>query len=145
MDLVQIFGSLISIAVLAYVASRLFPAKTALTNERVLLNVTRYCPDIDFAPSEAKVIVDKRKITALLLFPARHHGLAVATALGDRVVVRHFPDLNDISLERTSQGVKIDTGDFTQPSVKFDLKEEDADAVFAALGGTTTQGEPSHA
>ncbi len=146
MDLVQIGGSLIAIIVLAVIAARLFPVKGGLTRERVLRNVRRFCPDIEFEVVSAKVFIGTKGEAAVLLFPDPHDGVAVATALGDRVVVRHIEDLSTITASRNKSGLTVDTHDFTQPTVALDLPEEQVSDLMALL--TTEQsisGGPLHA
>lgn len=47
MDFVQIGGSLAAIVILALIARWLYPNKAELTEDRVIRNVARYCPDTE--------------------------------------------------------------------------------------------------
>lgn len=146
MDLIQISGSLIAIMVLALIAARLFPVKGGLTRERVLSNVTRFCPDIEFEVLAAKVFVSAKGDAAVLVFPSPSDGIAIATALGDRVVVRHINDLSKVAVSRTKNSLALDTHDFTQPTIAIDLPEDQLSDLTALL--TAEQGcpgDPLHA
>lgn len=137
MDLFQLLGSLAAIFVLAAIAGRLFPANGKLTPERVARNIARYCPDIMFSAADARIIMGDGHKVAILLFPGTSDGIAVATALGDRVVVRHFPDISQLSATKTADGITLATHDFTQPKLSLTLDEAGQSDLLTALSSNT--------
>lgn len=146
MDLIQIGGSLIAIMVLALIAGRLFPVKGELTRERVLRNVRRFCPDIEFEAISAKLFIGAKGDAAVLLFPDPCDGIAVATALGDRVVVRHLDDLSKITASGIKGSLALDTHDFTQPAIVIDLPKDQLSDLMALLAAEQDHpGGPVHA
>lgn len=130
MDFVQIAGSLIAILLLGLMARWLFPKPEKLTEERVVRNVARFCPDIPFDSTQAKLILGDKGKSAVLAFPRQADGLALVTAFGDRVVVRHIPNLAELDVQETGTGIKIATHDFTQPSIKLALGDEAKQAAL---------------
>lgn len=145
MDLVQLLWSLAATFLMAFIASRMFPASEKLTCERIVRNVSRYCPEIDFAADRAGIFLSSTGKAAVLFFPDARNGLAIATAVGDRVVVRHITDPSSISVKPSAGKVVLSLADFTQPSVSLALAEEDQAAFLSRLHSFPKQKELAHA
>lgn len=146
MPLIQFVGSLIAVALVAWIASRLFHNPTKLTVDRVVRNTARYCPHIDLTTSSPSVFISEPGDTAVFLFPNRLDGIALLTALGDRVVVREITDCRRISVVRTNAGLLLDIGDFTQPKIKMLLPDNECQSLLEALESRSPdQTEPAHA
>jgi len=146
MSFIQFFGSLIAVTIVALIAARLFPSKSKLTNERVINNTKRYCPHIDLGPETPTIFISKHGDTAVLIFPNHHEGVALATALGDRVVIREIGDTSQLRITETNTGLLVDMDDFTQPTLKIELPLEDRQSLLAVLRNQmTNQPEPAHA
>lgn len=133
MSLMQFIGSLIAVTIVAWIASRLFHSPNKLTVERVIRNTARYCPHIDLTAETPTVFISKDGGTAVLVFPKRSDGIALLTALGDRVVVREISDLQTIEILKTGTELRLDINDFTQPTLKINLSETDQGALLAAI------------
>lgn len=121
MDIVQIGGSLFAIVVLALIAKWLFPTKAELTEERIVRNVARYCPETELEANTDRHFISQDKKHAVFVFGNRDFGIATATALGDRVVVRHFPDIRQLSFHSQNGALHLKSDDFTQPSFSVTL------------------------
>lgn len=146
MDLIQVGGSLIAIIILALITAKLFPNTSRLTPDRIVRNVKRYCPDILFDPSDVQVFLGEDDMSAVLVFPNRKDGIALATALGDRVVVRHIPTVSELTVTPIADGLSISIGDFTQPSVKLILDDTSRETLGNALSSPVAVNEgPAHA
>ena len=133
MDLIQVGGSLISIIILALITTKLFPNNSRLNADRVVRNVKRYCPDIEFVADDAQIFLSTDEMSAVLLFPDNNDGFALATAFGDRVVIRHVPSTDEFTVKTLPDGLSISLDDFTQPSVKLVLDEPTREALHAVL------------
>ncbi|WP_417460845.1 hypothetical protein [Kordiimonas sp.] len=117
MDPVQVLGSLIAIIVTAFLAWRMFPARTPLDDQIVRRNLARYAPEAHVA----SVFLSKnaKAAVASLTSPASSVGLAVR--LGDRVVCRILQP-NDIKNVRPSgDALLLVFDDFTQPNIKLEF------------------------
>lgn len=146
MDIVQVLGSLISIFILALIASKLFPSVSKLTKERIERNVTRFCPNIGFTDSDARIFVSDDYQSGVLVFPEPKDGIALLTALGDRVVVRHIPEAEHVAKRIDTDTVTFQTGDFTQPAVKLILDKLAADELMDSIMRVDQEeGHPAHA
>ena len=147
MPLIQFAGSLIAVALLAWIASRLFHNPSKLTVDRVVRNTARYCPHIDLTTTAPSVFISESGDTAVLMFPNRPDGIALLTALGDRVVVRQITDYQQINVvKKTNTGLLLDIGDFTQPKIKMLLPDSECQSLLEALENRSPdQTEPAHA
>ena len=121
MPFMQFIGSLIAVTIVAWIASRLFHNPSKLTTERVIRNTARYCPHIDLTGENTSVYISETGDTAVLAFPNRCDGIAIAAALGDRVVVREITDIHEINMSETDTELVLDIGDFTQPKIRLKL------------------------
>ncbi len=140
MSFIQFIGSLIAVTIVSLIAARLFPNKSKLTSERVISNTARYCPHIDLGSATPTIFISERGDTAVLIFPNRGDGVALATALGDRVVIRQ------LSVTETNTGLSIGADDFTQPTLNIQLPPGDRQSLMTALQNHSTgQSEPAHA
>lgn len=144
MDLVQIGGSLVSIVILALLAWWLFPSKAELTKERVTRNVARYCADAELNAESDQIYLGKDKKNAILVFHKNRFGIATATALGDRVVVRHFPNLAAVNFRFENGKLSLKSDDFTQPSFIITLDPAEISSLLSAVN-VTPQKEANHA
>ncbi len=144
MDIVQIGGSLFAIVVLALIAKWLFPTKAELTEERIVRNVARYCPETEFDASTDRVFVSEDKKHAVFVFGNPDFGIATASALGDRVVVRHYPDLSQISFHSKNGELNLISDDFTQPSFSVTL-EQAPESELLSMINMTSKKEAKHA
>lgn len=145
MDIVQIVGSLIAISVLALIAGRLFRAPEKLTAERVVRNIARYCPDIDIEAVQPDIVLGQKGKAAVARFGDAADGIAIVTAFGDRVVVRHIPDVSTVDAAPSTEGVNISMHDFTQPTVALALDEGSRETLLEWLNTPLTQNETAHA
>ncbi len=145
MDLAQIAGSLTAILVLSAIAFWLFPNRRKLSNERLLRNVQRYCPDVAFGEDDLKVFIDDKTESAVVVFPNNKDGLALITALGDRVVVRHITDPKALKIIPSRKGITIADADFTQPKIKFVLGDTEKENLLAILNYAGDPGDHAHA
>ncbi len=139
MDLIQMGGSLVAIIILSLVTAKLFPNSSRLTPERIIRNVKRYCPDAVFAEEDVQLFVSEDSMSGVLVFPDNCDGIAIATALGDRVVVRHEPRVDKLSIEVNPDSIVILTDDFTQPSVSLKMEEAAADHMMDSIMRLNTQ------
>ena len=146
MPFMQFIGSLIAVTIVALIAARLFPNKSKLTKERVISNVSRYCPHIDFGSETPTVYLSETGDTAVQIFPHRHDGFAIATALGDRVVVREIADASTATITETDTGLSLDLDDFTQPAINMQLQPDERRSLLAKLQSQPFEkSEPAHA
>lgn len=146
MPFMQFIGSLIAVAIVALIAARLFPTKIKLTRERVINNVARYCPHIDLASAPPLVYLSENNATAVVVFPKHSDGFAIASALGDRVVVREIPDANTVTITESENGLSFDLGDFTQPTIEIQMPGNQRQALISKLTGQPSEKpEPAHA
>ena len=146
MDLIQVGGSLLSIILIAWLTSKLFPNNSRLTVDRIERNIRRYCPDISFTQADIQVFLGTDEMSAVVLFDNGEDGIATTTALGDRVVVRHIPSRDELVVNETAGGLTITTGDFTQPSIKLLLDDEARDRLQLALTTSVApERNPAHA
>lgn len=146
MSFMQFIGSLIAVIIVALIAARLFPTKSKLTKERVINNVIRYCPHVDFTSASPLVYLSENHATAVALFPDHGDGFAIASALGDRVVVREIPDTNMVTVTETENGLSFDLGDFTQPTIEMLLSADQRRSLISQLTSLQSKKpEPAHA
>lgn len=146
MDLIQIAGSLTAILVLSVIASWLFPNRGKLSNDRLLRNIKRYCPDAVFDDNELNIFTDEKAASAVVVFPRGEDGIALVTALGDRVVVRQVIDPKALKIIPGRKGISVSDGDFTQPQIKFVIGDAEKENLIAILtGGAEPAGNHAHA
>jgi len=117
MDPVQLIISFVSIALLALIAARLFPAKDILSAASAEADYQRYNPDalID------TIILGQDHQTALLLLKAPSDQLGIVTRLGDRLVCRTALKGDIASFSVNGDKLSIDNHDFTQPNISIRL------------------------
>ncbi len=146
MPFTQFIGSLIAVAIVALIAARLFPTKNKLTKERVINNVARYCPHINLASAPPLVYLSENNATAVAVFPNRSDGFAIASALGDRVVVREIPDAKLVTITKSENGLSFNLGDFTQPTIEIQMPADQRQALISKLTSRPSEKpEPAHA
>lgn len=146
MDPVELAGSLIAIFVLAFIASRLFPTRPILSNKRVLRNVARFCPDLADNLEQADIFIGNKGAAAVLFFPDENNGFALVTAFGDRVVVRHLTNADDLAVKSASNGLVLSTHDYTQPEIRLALDTHQASALAERLSSSNqSRRTPAHA
>lgn len=134
MELLQLLGSLIAIFLLALLAKSLFSDTQPLSQERIVQNITRYCPAIPpDVVNSANIIIGDNMQSAIVIFPETTHGIATLIQLGDRVVVRHHENNEACTIKGTDTGILVDPKDFTMPPVKISLKNEVKANVLEAL------------
>lgn len=144
MDFVQIGGSLAAIVILALIARWLYPNKAELTEDRVIRNVARYCPDTELDARADKTYLSQDNKNAIFVFGQARFGIATATALGDRVVVRHYADTSEVDFRLENGKLSLVTDDFTQPSFTVALGEDDVSDLLSAVNDTTAK-DANHA
>ena len=146
MDFVQIGGSLFAIVILAFIARWLFPTKSELTAERVLRNVARYCPDTDPDIDADQLFLGDDKKNAIWVFANNQSGIATATALGDRVVVRHFPDVGQLTFSSVNGKLRLNSDDYTQPTFLLALDPTQIKHLLSVINSSVVDaGDPAHA
>lgn len=136
MDFVQIGGSLAAIVILALIARWLYPNKAELTEDRVIRNVARYCPDTELDAKADKTYLSLDKKNAIFIFGQVRFGIATATALGDRVVVRHYADVSEVEFRFENGKLSLVTDDFTQPSFTLSLGQNEVSALLSAVNNS---------
>ncbi len=146
MSFIQFFGSLLAVTIVALIAARLFPNKSRLTRERVINNTARYCPHINLGSENPTIFISEPGDTAVLIFPNHRDGVAFATALGDRVVIREITDTNQLNISQTEAGLSIDMDDFTQPTFDMRLPQDQRQSLLSELTSyPNKKSEPAHA
>ncbi|WP_262695333.1 hypothetical protein [Kordiimonas aquimaris] len=136
MDVMQLAGSLIAILLVAYLAKYLFPNATPLTTERAIRNLKRYCPEIpDLHIENAHYFISETDDSAIALIPD-DFGIAVLKQMGDRITVRHFDNISELSVEKTSDSVRVVMDDFTLASVKLKLTAEQIASILSVTNDT---------
>lgn len=133
MDLVQIGGSLFAIVVLALIARWLFPSKAELNEDRIARNVARYCPETNLDVKTDRIFLSEDKKNAVFVFGNPRFGIATTTALGDRVVVRHFPDVGQANFRFENGNLSLNSDDFTQPTFIVTLDPAKVAELLSAL------------
>jgi hypothetical protein len=125
MDFVSLLGSLISIAILTFIAWRLFPTTPVLSIERVRRNIARFSPEIEPKSLETmEIFLSDEKKAAICLFPDHPDWIAITKAQGDRVVVRFYPDRNNLTVQDQGHKVVIRQSDFTFPPIAVIMAPE---------------------
>jgi len=145
MPLFQFIGSIIAVAIVAWIASRLFHNPNKLTVDRVIRNTARYCPHLNLE-ANSEVFISEAGDSAAVVLLGDHKGIALLTALGDRVVVREITETTKVKTMKTKTGVAFDIDDFTQPKIEMQLQEDACNSLLNAFQRLTkSHSEPVHA
>lgn len=145
MPLFQFVGSLIAVAFVAWIASRLFHNPDKLTFDRVIRNTARYCPHLNLE-ANSEVFISETGDSAAVILLDDQKAIALLTALGDRVVVREITEATKVKSTKTKAGVAFDIDDFTQPKIEMQLHEDACKSLLKAIQNLTkSHSEPVHA
>jgi hypothetical protein len=128
-------SSLAAIAILGWLAARLYPVSGVLDEERARRNLLRYEPGADIDA----VYVSSDEATAVLRLKVPEGAVGLLHRLGDRVVCRILfaPDVKQAVW--TDDLLTLVFDDFTQPKLSIRFSEDDKSDVkstFATLANT---------
>lgn len=130
-------ASLLAIAVLAVIASKLFPIAANLDEKRVRRNMLRYEPTAQIVG----VFISTDRQTALVQLTRPQKTFGLVRQMGDRVVCRViFPtDIGTYTWQNSV--VHLSLQDFTQPTVTLSLGAADVDQVKEVIDSVAPQQE----
>ncbi len=142
MQLLQLLSSLIAIAILAFIASRLFPNNKPLGTNALFQDYARYCPDAKLGM--AINAIDEYAAIIETISPAQEIGLV--KQMGDQIVCRTITRQDTVNISEDGNLLTLTTNDFTQPVFLIPLSEEDMAKAKNLLSRlTSTDTEISHA
>ncbi|RMB08542.1 hypothetical protein BXY39_1177 [Eilatimonas milleporae] len=115
MDPMLLIFSVAAIALLSWLAGRLYPVQDGLTDERVHRNMVRTFP----GESVTGILVDTARRVALVRLDGTAERLGLVTQPRDRIVCRVLARGDIDHVVPTKGGLRLTLDDFTQPAITF--------------------------
>jgi len=141
MDLGLTLGSLVAIVILAFLASKMFPNRGRLDDDRVSRNLMRYEPDADIGD----IFIDATGKFALVALKSPAENLGLVRLLGDRAVCRLLTDADIRSVFKDHARITLVLNDFTQPEITLTMSNDTLKSVADLLEAFTNKLESAHA
>ncbi|MCK0069842.1 hypothetical protein [Kordiimonas laminariae] len=140
MDWILFSGSLVTIAILAFVIHRVFPEKT-LGKQAMLDDYQRYNPDAKL--DDAIVSVDERSLIVKAI-TASGNQLGLVRQIGDQLVCRTLVEGDQVNISAGGT-LKVSCPDFTAPEFTFALEADALANAEELLVPYTNNQEAAHA
>lgn len=140
MDWILFSGSLITIAILAFIVHRVFPEKT-LGKQAMLDDYQRYNPDAKLG--EIFVSTDERSLIVKATTTSGSQ-LGMVRQIGDQLVCRTLVTGDYVNVD-TNGALKISCSDFTAPEFTFALETNALAGAQAAFAPYINKQEAAHA